>query len=208
MGRGDEPVDDETTERGAETGSTNPSDPMDRVGLGEPRLFGAVPPTLALCLGVAGLIVGVVLMATGSVVAGVIWWLAGICLLAVGVDSARRWQASALPRLLVNAAKAGVRRLGLAQVSAGAWSEASRRRFTMRRELRRLRKRRQAELSALGAAAYEEDVTQVRALRGQIAELDGRIAGCEGAMADAVERARDRVRRKRAELQPTQPQGV
>jgi hypothetical protein len=113
-----------------------------------------------------------------------------------------------LPRLLGTAARASVRRLGLARVSAVAWSEASRRRFGLRRELRGLRKRREAELSALGAAAYEEDTTQMRALRGQLAELDGRIAGCERAMADAVERARDRVQKKRAELQPTQPQGA
>jgi hypothetical protein len=208
MGRGDAPVDDQATERGDETASMPTTDPKDRVGFGEPRLFGAVPPTLALCLGVAGLIVGVVLLAIGSLVAGIIWLLAGICLLAVGVDSARRWPASALPRLLGTAARASVRRLGLARVSAVAWSEASRRRFGLRRELRGLRKRREAELSALGAAAYEEDTTQMRALRGQIAELDGRIAGCERAMADAVERARDRVQKKRAELQPTQPQSA
>jgi hypothetical protein len=166
-------------------------------------LFGAVPPTLALCLGIVGLILGVVLLAIGSLVAGVIWLLAGIFLLVVGVDSARRWPASALPRLMAAGARASVRRLGLARVSAVAWSEALRRRFALRSELRGLRKRRAAELSALGAAAYEEDTTEMRALRGQIAELDGRIAGCERAMADAIERARDRVHRKRADVQPT-----
>lgn len=196
-------MDDKTTERGEVTGSTQPTDPKDRPGLGEPRLFGAVPPTLALCLGVGGLILGVVLLLTGSLLAGIIWLLAGVALLVVGADSARRWPGSALPRLLASAAKASVRRLGLARVSAAAWSESSRRRFALRRELRGLRKRRTAQLSALGAAAYEEDTTEMRALRGQIAELDGRIAGCERAMTDAVERARNRVQRKRAEIQPT-----
>jgi hypothetical protein len=208
MGRGDGSVDHETTERGEETASMPTTEARHRVALGEPRLFGAVPPSLALGVGIAGLILGVVLLVTGSIVAGVIWILAGIALLAVGVDSARRWPASALPRLLGNAARASVRRLGLAQVSVGAWSDASRRRFGLRRELSGLRKRRAAELSALGAAAYEEDTTQMRALRGQIAELDGRIEGCERAMTDAVERARDRVNKKRAETQATQPQGV
>jgi hypothetical protein len=201
-------VDDETTERGEETASMPTTEAKQRAGLGEPRLFGAVPPGLALGLGVAGLILGIVLLITGSIMAGTIWILAGLALLAVGVDSARRWPASALPRLLATAARASVRRLGLARVSAVAWSEASRRRFGLRRELRGLRKRRESELSALGAAAYEEDTTRMRALRGQIAELDGRIAGCERAMADAVERARDRVQKKRAELQPTQPQSA
>ena len=196
-------MDDQRTERGDETQETRVSEPGVRTGLGEPRLFGAVPPSLALAIGVIGLVLGIVLLVTGSIVAGVIWILAGIALLAVGVDSARRWPASALPRLLVAAAKGSVRRLGLARVSAVAWSEASRRRFALRRELRGLRKRRAAELSALGAAAYEEDTTEMRALCGQIAELDGRIAACERAMADAIEHARDRVQRKRAEVQPT-----
>lgn len=197
-----------TTERGAETAETQPTEPRDRVGVGAPRLFGAVPPSLALGLGIAGMILGIVLLATGSIVAGVIWVLAALSLLAVGVDSARRWPASALPRLMATGAKAGVRGVGLARVSAGAWSDASRRRLALRRELRRLRKRRDAEISVLGIAAYEEDAERVRALRGQIAELEGRIEGCERAMTEAVDRARDRVQRKRAEVQPTQPQSA
>jgi hypothetical protein len=176
--------------------------------VGEPRLFGAVPPSLALGLGVVALILGIVLLATGSIVAGVIWALAALALLAVGIESARRWPASAIPRLLATAARASVRRLGLARVSAGAWTDASRRRLALRRELRSLRKRRDVELTALGDAAYRDDAEEVRSLRGRIAELDGRIEGCERAMTEAVERARDRVERKRAEVQPTQPQGA
>lgn len=194
---------DDQPPRGDETQETRATEPRVRPGLGEPRLFGAVPPSLALAIGIVGLVLGIVLLVTGSTVAGVIWILAGVALLIVGVDAARRWPASAVPRLIVNGAKAAVRGLGLARVSAGAWSEASRRRFALRRELRGLRKRRHAELFALGAAAYEEEAIRMRSLRGQIAELDGRIAGCERAMDDAVKRARDRVQRKRTEIQPT-----
>jgi hypothetical protein len=176
--------------------------------VGEPRLFGAVPPSLALGLGIVALILGIVLLATGSIVAGIIWTLAAVALLAVGIDSARRWPASAIPRLLAGAARASVRRVGLARVSAGAWSDASRRRLALRRELRSLRKRRGVELTGLGDAAYRDDAEEIRSRRGTIAELDGRIEGCEKAMAEAVERARDRVQRKRAETQPTQPQSA
>jgi hypothetical protein len=201
-------VDPRTTERGEQDTATQPTEPKQRVALGEPRLFGAVPPSLALCLGGIGLILGIVLLVTGSLVAGVIWVLAALALLLVGVDSARRWPASAVPRLLASGARASARRVGLARVSAGAWSDASRRRLALRRELGSLRKRRETEVQALGEAAYLEDTERTRALRGQIAELDGRIEGCERAMADAVQRARDRVQRKRAEVQPTRPQSV
>jgi hypothetical protein len=176
--------------------------------VGEPRLFGAVPPSLALGLGIVALILGIVLLATGSIVAGVIWILAAFALLAVGIDAARRWPATAIPRLLTGAVRASVRRLGLVRVSAGAWSDASRRRLALRRELRGLQKRRAVELTALGDAAYRDEAEEVRSRRGRIAELDGRIVGCESAMAEAVERARERVQRKRAEVKPTQPQSA
>jgi uncharacterized membrane protein len=203
-----EPAVDQRTERGDETQETRVTDPVRRPGLGEPRLFGAVPPSLALAIGIVGLILGIALFATGSIVAGVIWALAALALLAIGIDSARRWPASALPRLLAGAGRATARGLGIARVSGTAWSDASWRRLRLRRELRRLRKRRAAEISVLGEAAYREDSEETKALRGRIAELDGRIEGCERAMSEAVARARDRVKRKRAEVQPTQPQSA
>jgi hypothetical protein len=207
-GNGDDAVDQPTTERGDETQETRATEPSARPGLGEPRLFGAVPPSLALAIGVVGLILGVVLLATGSIVAGVIWVLAALALLAVGIDSARRWPASALPRLLAAAGRTTVRGLGIARVSGTAWSDASWRRLKLRRELSRLRKRRTAEITVLGEAAYREDNDETRTLRGRIAELDGRIEGCERAMSEAVARARDRVEKKRAEVRPTQPRSA
>jgi len=110
--------------------------------------------------------------------------------------------------MLASAVRAGGRRVGIARVSAGAWSAATQRRVALRRELRSLRKERDTELSALGTAAYNDDADQMRALRGRVAELKGRIEGCERASDDAIERARDRVRRKRAESRRTQPRSV
>jgi hypothetical protein len=143
-----------------------------------------------------------VLLGTGSIIAGAIWVVAGLALLVLGLESARRWPASALPRVRA-AAGAGARSVGVARVSAGAWSDASQRRFALRRELRALRKRRAAEISTLGAAAYREDGEEMIALRERIGEIDGQIERCEGGMADAVAGARERVERKRAEVRPT-----
>lgn len=196
---------DQPTERGDETQETRVSDAVPRAGLSEPRLFGAVPPSLALAVGIVGLILGVALLATGSIVAGAIWALAALSLLVIGIDSARRWPASALPRLLGAAGRTTARGIAIARVSGSAWSTAGWRRVKLRRELRRLRRRRAAEISILGEAAYQEDTEETKALRGRVAELDGRIRGCERSMDEAVERARNRVEKKRAE---TQPQGA
>ena len=203
-GNGEHAV-DQPTERGDETEEMRATDPVGRTGLGEPRLFGAVPPSLALALGIVGLILGAALLVTGSIVAGVIWVLAAIFLLLIGIDSARRWPASALPRLLISGARATGRGLGIARVSGSAWSTATWRRVKLRREMRRLRKRRTTEISVLGEAAYQEDAEETKALRGRIAELDGRILGCQRSMDEAVKQARERVEKKRAE---TQPQGA
>ena len=199
---------DQPTERGDATQETRVTDPLARPRIGEPRLFGAVPPSLALAVAIVGLVLGVALVATGSIVAGAIWVLAALCLLLIGIDSARRWPASALPRLLTGAARGTGRGLGIARVSGSAWSTATWRRVKLRRELRRLRRRRAAEISILGEAAYQDDPEETKALRGRIAELDGRIRGCERSMDEAVKRARDRVEKKRAELKSTQPQSV
>jgi hypothetical protein len=163
-----------------------------------------VPPTLALCLGVGAVILGIVLLATDSLVAGAIWLLAGLSLLALGVESARRWPASALLRFLLRVTRATGRHLDVARVSAGAWSGASRQRIALRREQRGLRKRRDGEMAALGSAAYREEAEEMRVLREQIAELDREIERCEQTMGEVVEHARERVQRKRVEAQPTQ----
>jgi hypothetical protein len=155
-----------------------------------------------------GLILGLALLASGSVVGSIATLLSGLILLALALDAARRWPASALPRLIVRVTDAAGGRLGLARVSAGAWSEASRRMVAVRRERRELHNRRKADQSALGAAAYRDDRDEMRALRERLAELDERIERCEQEMGEVVDEARERVHRKRVEVQPTQPFAV
>jgi hypothetical protein len=75
----------------------------------------------------------------------------------------------------------------------------------LRRERRGLRKEREAQQSALGAAAYADDPEEMESLRRQLTDLDVRIEGCELAIDEAVNEARERVRRRRSAVQPTQP---
>jgi hypothetical protein len=78
----------------------------------------------------------------------------------------------------------------------------------LRRELRALRQEREAQQSALGAAAYADDPEEMESRRRQPAELDARIGGCELAIDGAVKEARERVQRRRSAVQPTQPFAV
>jgi hypothetical protein len=187
-----------------EPGESLPGDPSIQVASVEPRIFGAVPPALALALGIAGLLAGVAVLASGKVVGGLLLLGAGVVLLSLAIDAARRWPTSTVPRVSARVTDAIRGRLGVAGVSAGAWSVAGREVIRLRSELRDLRGVREAHLLELGLASYRQDTAQIGALRGEIANLDERMADCERELNAAVGRAKQRVSRKRAAVQPTQ----
>jgi hypothetical protein len=188
----------------AQHGSSRPGTPKLHVTSVEPRIFGVVPPALALCLGIAGLVAGVALLVSGMLPAGVALAAFGLLFVALAIDAARRWPTSALPRIAVRVADAAGARLGIARVSTAAWAQASRELIALRRELRGLRDEREAEQFALGAAAYREDDDQMGALRRRLAELDEEIERTERAITAAAERARARVDRERSAVKPTE----
>jgi len=198
-----QPEDDPTLPSEAD-GYSRRADPKVEIASAEPRIFGMVQPTLALVLGAAALAVGIGLFVSGSTIAGLVLAVFGAVLLALAIDAARRWPASALPRASVRVVDGIGSRLGLARVSAGTWAGASREVIGLRRELRTLRSEREAQQSALGEAAYREDAADVEALRERLRELDERIEGRERAIEDVMSRARMRVKRERASVEPTQ----
>jgi hypothetical protein len=169
----------------------------------EPRIFGVVPPALALVLGLGALVVGIVLLASGAVLATIIWLAAGLALIALAIDASRRWPASMLPRLAVKAADGAGRHIGLARVTAGAWGEASRRIVSLRHELRSLRSEREERLSELGEASYRGDQGEVRRLRNRIASIDERLDTHERELDQAPAGARRRVQEERVAVKPT-----
>jgi hypothetical protein len=180
------------------------AEPPIRVESAEPKIFGLVPPAVALVLGVGALVVGAIVLVAGGLIAGIVWLAAGIALIALAIDASRRWPASVLPRLAVRIADGAGRHLGLARVTAGAWGEASRRMVSLRHELRSLRPERDALLLALGEAAYRDDVEEMRELRRRIGALDDRIGSCEREMEGVVARTRKRVRKERQAARPTE----
>jgi hypothetical protein len=170
----------------------------------EPRIFGVLPPVIALVLGIGALIVGAIVLAQGSAVVGIIWLVAGVALLLLALDASRRWPASALPRLGVRVADGAGRRLGLAKVSAGTWGLASRRVVVLRREVRSLRAERDAQLLALGEAAYRDEADELRNLKQSVGEIDQRIEADEREIEEVLAKARERVRKEKVAVRPTE----
>jgi ATP-dependent Clp protease ATP-binding subunit ClpA len=174
-----------------------------RLQSAEPRIFGVVPPAVALALGIGAFVIGIVVLASAAILAGVIWLAAGVALLALALDASRRWPASALPRLAVRLVDAAGRRLGLVRATAGAWGAASRRVVALRRELRQLQGERDAQLLALGEAAYREDADETQSLKERIGAIDARIAADEREMEEVVSKARERVRKEKVAVRLT-----
>ena len=170
----------------------------------EPRIFGVVPPTVALVLGAAAMVAGAAAgLVLGAWPIGGGLLMTGALLLALAIDAVRRWPASALAQGAVSAVDGAGARVGLARVFAGAWSEATREVVRLRRELHDLRRERESAQFELGGAAYHDEADEMRSLRGRIEELDGRIEAAEREMDGAVALARRRIKRERVAIKPT-----
>jgi hypothetical protein len=181
-----------------------PGDPPVQVTSVEPRIFGVIPPFLALSLGLIGIAVGISVAFGGQVLAGAVAVGVGAFLVVLAIDAARRWPTSAIPRAAVKVADGLGSRAGLARVSAGAWSESAREVMRLGPELRALRSERAEAQSALGAAAYEEERAEMKALRDRIRELDGKIEEGEQRMTEVRKQGRRRIERKKAAIKPTE----
>ena len=184
------------------------AEPSVRAASVEPRIFGVIPPLLALLLGLAGIVLGAILVATGRWPVGIAAFAVGALLLALAIDAARRWPTSALPRAVVGVVDGLSAGAGLARVSAGAFSGASREVIRLRRDVRRMRRQRDEDQHALGAAALEENDEETAALKEQIREHDRQIEEAEQRIIEVRGAARDRVARERAAIRATQPFAV
>jgi uncharacterized membrane protein YccC len=183
--------------------------PTIRVNAAEPRIFGMVPPAVALAVGFVCVAAGVVLIFSPEQrPAGIVALCLGAVLLVLTVDAARRWPTSAVARVFVRSVDGAGSRLGLARVFAGAWSQATREEIRLRNEIRALQQERDHEQFELGAAAYEEDADRVAAGRERMAELDGQIEEDEREIEAVIEGARRRVDRERAAIDETRPYAV
>jgi hypothetical protein len=168
-----------------------------------------VPPALALVLGCASVVAGIVLMFSPEQrPAGIVALCLGGVFLVLTVDAARRWPTSAVARAFVGFVDGAGSRLGLARVFAGAWSQATREEIRLRNEIRTLRDKRDREQFELGAAAYRDDADEVASSRERISELDRQIEEDEREITEVIEGARRRVDRERAAIDPTRPYAV
>ncbi len=169
----------------------------------EPRWFGLGPPVFVFAVAVALIVLGIVLLATGTLVVGLIAIVLALCLVPSFLAGARRWPETRLARFGVRSAD-GVRDgAGLTAESVSAWSKAGRETVRIRKEQLGLRRERNAKIRELGLSVYTED-GRAEELKAAARALDEQIERNERDLARTIAGARRRVRKERASVATTE----
>jgi hypothetical protein len=169
----------------------------------EPRYFGLGTPVFIL--GAAGvlLVLGIVLIVTGPLLAGLVALAVAVCLLPAFLAGARRWPETRVAQLGVSTADRVRDEAGVAGESISAWSRAGRDVMRLRREQFRLRRERDAKVRQLGPSFYSDD-GRADELKAAAKALDERMASNERALQRTVAGARRTSRKGRAAVVPTE----
>jgi len=169
----------------------------------EPRWFGLEPPLIVLGVAVALLVLGVVLLVTGSFALGVIAIVLAICLLPSFLAGARRWPDAPLARAGVSTAERVRDEADVAVESISSWSKAGRELLRLRKDQFQLQRRRDAKISELGVSVYEED-GRADELKAEAKELDEQIGANRREQQRALAGARRVSRKGRAAVVSTE----
>jgi hypothetical protein len=155
-----------------------------------PRYFGVTPHGLAAVIAAFAFGAGVVLLASGYVLAGVLLFVAAALLAAIFAEQARRRRDSAFDRIAAAAVDHTRALAGFTGSSVRAWTGAGRELARLRLEANRRAKERNQLQYALGGAVYAGDEAETARLREQMQAADARIAACVAEANEVVERMR------------------
>ena len=155
-----------------------------------PRYFGVTPHGLAAVIAAFAFGAGVVLLASGYVLAGVLLFVAAALLAAIFAEQARRRRDSAFDRIAAAAVDHTRALAGFTGSSVRAWTGAGRELARLRLEANRRAKERNQLQYALGGAVYAGDEAETGRLREQMQAADARIAACVAEANEVVERMR------------------
>jgi hypothetical protein len=155
-----------------------------------PRYFGVTPHGLAAVLGAFAFGAGIVLLASGYVLAGVLLLVAAALLAAIFAEQARRRRDTAFDRITAAAVDHTRALAGFTGSSVRAWTGAGRELARLRLEANRRAKERTQLQYALGGAVHAGDDAEVERLKAELQAANDRIAACIVEANDVVERLR------------------
>ena len=173
-----------------------------------PRYFGVTPHGFAAALAAVAFGAGIVLVVTGSVVAGVLLLVAAVLLATLYAEQARRRRDSTFDRVAAATVDRTRALAGFTRSSVRAWTGAGRAVARLRLETIRLARQRAQLQYALGGAAYADDAAEETRLRGEMKAADDRIAECVEEAHAVLRRARATTAHERFAVAPTEVRDV
>ena len=174
--------------------------------LSEKRFFGVPPSSLLLLLGVAGLVVAIVLFATG-------YWPWGLIALGLSmfvftgfVSQARRLPGETSPagRMPLAALDSVRSRAGAARETLAAHGSARIELARLRRKVSGLARERGDRARELGEAVYGANDAAAEDSKNRMKEIDDEIESKERQMAQVTMDAMERIDRAKLQAQPTE----
>jgi hypothetical protein len=168
----------------------------------EPHWFGVTPPTLLLALAVAGVVVAIVLFATGHWPVGLILIGVSILLLVGFLEVARRKPDTAATRRSAEAFDGFRARTASTLEAFAARGRAGRESARVRMELARVHAYRRDLVAAFGDAVYRG--ADAEPFRAQLGTLDEYVRGLEAELERVVSATRKRIEMARLAVQETE----
>ena len=168
----------------------------------ERRYFGVPPAEVMLALAVVGLIIAIVLFATGLWPWGLI--VLGVSLfLLTGFISANRQSPGdeGRPARVFSTVRT---RASVAKETVAAHGGARIELARLRRDANALAKQRSERARELGEAVYAKNAAATKELKQRMKEIDDELAAKEAQMAKVTIDAQERIGKARLEVQPTQ----
>lgn len=168
------------------------------------RPLGLDPDAVLTGVSVIGLVLAIVLFATGAWIAGVIVFVlatTSIALLAVAV---RREPNARFARPGHRALTSAAGFLQFALRAGRAWAPALVSLAGFKRHRHRLRRELRGQLAPLGEAVYREDHARAERLKAQAARLDQAVEEADRQASAMLDRTRGEMRRERATVRPTE----
>ena len=169
------------------------------------RPMGVGPVPLLAGLSGFALLIGLILLLTGDLIAGLIVLALTVALAALFRAATRSEPDSEAARLAIVAedrARGGAR---LAAATGRAWSRAMPELVRIRARQQRLNRELKSRLEPLGEAVHKGDRQRAAALKAQADQLERAIADAEREESAVKEAVGNDVRRERATSEPTQP---
>ena len=149
------------------------------------------------------LVLGVILLAAGSLALGVIAIVFAVCLVPTFLAGARRWPDTSIARAGISTAARVRDEKDVAVASISTWSRAGRDVVRLRKDQFQLRRERDAKIRELGQSVFDED-GRADELKAAAKELDDRITANERELQQTIAGARGRVRKGRAAVVATE----